>query len=101
VELAEEALKTNPRLWVARQALISAFAQSGLYDKALAEAKEIIKLDPLNYDLQFNLADQAFLAGEFELSKEYADKVVNIAPADSAAFKGAQNLLVKLATALP
>jgi hypothetical protein len=51
--------------------------------------------------LQFNLADQAFLAGEFELSKEYADKVVNIAPADSAAFKGAQNLLVKLATALP
>jgi O-antigen ligase len=101
VELAEEALKTNPRLWVARQALISAFAQSGLYDKALAEAKEIIKLDPLNYDLQFNLADQAFLAGELELSKEYADKVVNIAPADSAAFKGAQNLLVKLATALP
>lgn len=101
VELAEEALKTNPRLWVARQALISAFAQSGLHDKALAEAKEIIKLDPLNYDLQFNLADQAFLVGEFELSEEYADKVVRVAPADSAAFKGAQDLLVKLAMALP
>ena len=41
------------------------------------------------------------MVGEFVLSKEYADKVVRVAPADSAAFKGAQDLLVKLAMALP
>jgi O-antigen ligase len=96
VEIAKEATVKNPRSWVGYQSQVLAYAQSNLPAEAVKVAQKTLELDPLNYNIQFNLAEQAFKTGDRELAKKYALIVKETAPSQSEAFIGATKLLSDL-----
>ena len=96
VEIAKESTVINPRSWVGYQSQVLAYAQSNQPAEALKAAIKTLELDPLNYNIQFNLAEQAFKAGNRQLAKEYTALVISAAPPQSEAYIGATKLLVEL-----
>jgi O-antigen ligase len=96
VEISKESIVSNPRSWVGYQSQVLAYAQSNVPQEALKAAIEVIKLDPLNYNIQFNLAEQALKSGSKQLAEEYANKVKLSAPENSEAYIGATRILAEL-----
>jgi O-antigen ligase len=96
VEIAKEATVKNPRSWVGYQSQVLAFAQSNQPVEALKAARKTIELDPLNYNIQLNLAEQAFKTGDRQLARKYAAMAKLEAPPQSEAYVGATKLLAEL-----
>jgi tetratricopeptide (TPR) repeat protein len=93
VEIAIEATVANPRSWVGFQSQLLAYSQSNVPADALKAAIKTLELDPLNYNIQFNLAEQALKSGDKELARKYATRAKESAPSTSEAFIGAEKIL--------
>ena len=93
VEIAQRATEVNPRSWVGFQSQVLAFAQSNAPKEAVGAAKKVLELDPLNYNIQFNLSQQQLKIGDTASAEINARKVLAIAPVDSDAYKGSVELL--------
>lgn len=93
LEIAKDATLSNPLSWVGFQSQVLAYSQSSMPNEALIAAQKLLDLDPLNYNVQFNLADLAFKLGNTELAVKYATLAMNAAPSTSEAFLGAQRIL--------
>jgi O-antigen ligase len=96
VEIAKEATVVNPRSWVGYQSQVLAYAQSNIPADALRAAIKTLALDPLNYNIQFNLAEQALKTGDKELARKYATRAKESAPSTSEAFIGAEKILSQI-----
>jgi tetratricopeptide (TPR) repeat protein len=64
--------------------------------EALEAAKKTLELDPLNYNIQFNLAEQALKSGDKILAKKYAQIAKESAPITTEAYIGATRILAEL-----
>jgi O-antigen ligase len=93
LKIAEQSVEVNTRSWVGYQSQVLAYAQSNLPQKAVEVAKKALELDPLNYNIQFNLAEQAYKAGQVEVARRYAELVFKSAPPGSEVYIGAEKLL--------
>jgi len=96
IEIAKEATAANPRSWVGYQSQVLAYAQSNMPQEAVNAALKTLELDPLNYNIQFNLAEQAAKLGKLDLAKQYAELAYKSAPSGSEANLGAEKLLASL-----
>jgi O-antigen ligase len=96
VEIAQQSVEANPRSWVGYQSQVMAFAQSNFPKEALEAAKKTLEIDPLNYNIQFNLAEQAYKTGNLELARKYTELAYKSAPPGSEAYIGAETLLKNL-----
>jgi O-antigen ligase len=96
VEVAKDSTKVNPRSWVGFQSQVLAYSQSNMPQEALNAAFKTLELDPLNYNIQFNLAEQASKLGKFDLANKYARLAFESAPEGSEAYLRAQKLLESL-----
>jgi len=96
IEIAKAAVLSNPRSWVGYQSQVLAYAQSNMTPEALEAAKKTLELDPLNYNIQFNLAEQALKSGDKILAKKYAQIAKESAPITTEAYIGATRILAEL-----
>ena len=96
IEIAKAAVLSNPRSWVGYQSQVLAYAQSNMTPEALEAAKKTLELDPLNYNIQFNLAEQALKSGDKVLAKKYAVIAKQSAPITTEAYIGATRILAEL-----
>lgn len=96
IEIAKAAVLSNPRSWVGYQSQVLAYAQSNMTPEALEAAKKTLELDPLNYNIQFNLAEQALKSGDKILAKKYAQIAKESAPITTEAYIGAKRILAEL-----
>ena len=96
VEIAKESIIANPRSWVGYQSQVLAYAQSNMPQQAVEAAIKTLELDPLNYNIQFNLAEQASKVGKIDLAKKYANLAFDSSPPESEAHIGAEKLLAAL-----
>ena len=96
IEIAKAAVLSNPRSWVGYQSQVLAYAQSNMIPEALEAAKKTLELDPLNYNIQFNLAEQALKSGDKILAKKYAQIAKESAPITTEAYIGATRILAEL-----
>jgi len=96
VEVAKAGVLSKPRSWVGYQSQVLAYAQSNMTREALEAAKKTLELDPLNYNIQFNLAEQALKSGDKVLAKKYALIAQQSAPITTEAYIGATRILTEL-----
>ena len=96
IDIAKAAVLSNPRSWVGYQSQVLAYAQSNMTPEALEAAKKTLELDPLNYNIQFNLAEQALKSGDKILAKKYAQIAKESAPITTEAYIGATRILAEL-----
>jgi O-antigen ligase len=93
VDLAKLAIEKNPFSWVAYRSLFDAYSQSNLHLEALEIGEKLMKIDPLNYNILYELAEEALKSNNPQLAKKYAIKVSLFSPPSSEASIGAKKIL--------
>lgn len=95
-EISKKATDLNSNSWVGYQAQVQKLATSGEYTLAMSTLQKVIELDPLNYELKFNMADLNRAAGNRLMAESIARQVIATAPSESEAYKRSQALLQSL-----
>jgi tetratricopeptide (TPR) repeat protein len=96
VDLAKLALEKNPFSWVAYRSLFDAYSQSNLHSEALEIGDKLIGIDPLNYNILYELAEEALKLNNLQLAKSYATKVSSFSPPSSEVSIKAKNILEQI-----
>jgi tetratricopeptide (TPR) repeat protein len=94
-ELFLEALKTDPKLWEARENLAGLFMNSKDYSLAIAEYRKLLQADPANVKALYNLGDAYFNINDYSGAKEQWEKVLGFAPDDKYAKNALEFLKAK------
>lgn len=96
VELAKLAIQRNPMSWVAYRSLFDAYSQSNMHTESIAVMKELLEIDPLNYNLYFEMSQEALKSGDVKLATQFANRTLEAAPESSEAYLGATKILKEL-----
>jgi tetratricopeptide (TPR) repeat protein len=81
-DLFFEALKTDPKIWKARENLAGLFMNMKDYSRAIAEYQKLLDSDPVNAKALYNLGDAYFNIQDYSGAKAQWEKVLAVFPDD-------------------